>query len=225
MTKPALAIATVLLAAASTACERQAGADVQPQPDDAHRHQANQPAEPDIDRGVAPIDSRSPLVAVLRPIGDSNVAGTVRFTHHPDGVRVVAEVTGLDADAAHGFHVHAFGDASDLETGASAGVHFNPFGTDHALPGHNSHTDSEHAHAGPGHVGDFPNLVADAQGHATADFVQPTIALTEGPAAILGRSVIIHEGEDIGAQPWGGAGPRIAIGIIGLAHPDTTGSD
>ncbi|MEO1584672.1 MAG: superoxide dismutase family protein [Planctomycetota bacterium] len=170
-------------------------------------HAETQPANPA--RGVVPITEASPLVATMRSVGDSGVAGTFRFEQAQGGVRVIGAVTGLTPNTKHGCHIHAFGDASDLEAAASAGVHFNPFNHDHALP------PAEHRHAGA-----FPNLEADAEGNATLDFVDDTITLTTGVTSIMGRSVIIHEKEDIGAQPWGGAGGRIAVGVIGLANTD-----
>lgn len=189
------------------------------QPDHAAEHTAahtgqpmgHEPAEMIIDRGVVPITPTSTLVATLIPVGDTDVTGTFRFYHTDHGVRVIGNIAGLSPDTKHGCHIHAFGDATDADKGISAGVHFNPFNHEHALP------PASHRHAGA-----FPNLEADSQGNATLDFVDETITLTEGITAIIGRSVIIHEQEDVGAQPWGGAGGRIAIGVIGLAHPEFT---
>jgi Cu-Zn family superoxide dismutase len=177
-------------------------------------HHAHHNIEADPARGVVPLTEDSPLVAVIQDVNDSGVAGTLFFTRMGEGIRVSGTVTGLDPNGKHGFHVHAYGDATNLDNGTSAGVHFNPFGHDHELAGSTDH----HAMA---HAGDFPNLEADANGTATVDFVAKAADLTFGPAAIIGRSIIIHEKEDVGDQPWGGAGGRIAIGIIGLANPDS----
>lgn len=170
-----------------------------------------QPAHTDITRGVVPLTPTSTLVADLIPIGDTQVTGVIRFYHDPEGVRVVGHVAGLVPNQKHGFHVHVFGDTTDRAEAASAGVHFNPFNRDHALP------PATHRHAGS-----FPNLEADDQGNARIDFIDETITLTEGDTAIIGRAVIVHEGEDVGDQPWGGAGGRIAAAVIGLANPDLT---
>ncbi len=174
-----------------------------------HAHHSHT-ADPDPARGVVPVTKTSPLVAVMRPVGESQVEGVFYFYPAVGGVRVVASVSGLNPDSKHGCHIHAYGDATDAAKAISAGVHFNPFDHDHALP------PAEHRHAGA-----FPNLAADAQGNATLEFTDETITLTKGVTAIIGRSVIIHENEDVGAQPWGGAGGRIAIGIIGLANPES----
>jgi Cu-Zn family superoxide dismutase len=167
--------------------------------------------QPDPARGIVPLQDDSPLVAVLTPVGDSRVAGVFHFYRDPEGTRVVGVVTGLVPQSRHGFHVHAFGDASDAAKADSAGVHFNPKGHDHALPP-----------ATERHAGSFPNLQADETGTARFDFIDETITLTRGETAVLGRSIIVHEKEDVGAQPWGGAGGRIAIGVIGLANPQFT---
>jgi Cu-Zn family superoxide dismutase len=172
---------------------------------------ALQPDHTDIARGVVPLTPTSTLVADLIPIGDAATTGVIRFYHDPEGVRVVGHVTGLVPNQKHGFHIHVFGDTTDRAEAASAGVHFNPFNRDHALP------PASHRHAGS-----FPNLEADDQGVARIDFIDETITLTEGLTAILARSVIVHEREDIGEQPWGGAGGRIAAGVIGLANPEST---
>ncbi|MEO0630550.1 MAG: superoxide dismutase family protein [Planctomycetota bacterium] len=190
---------------------------------------------PDPANGVVLMTPASPLVAVFRDINGSGVAGAIFFTPETvegkQAVRVRGTVTGLDPNGKHGFHVHAYGDATDLEKGSSASVHFNPFGTEHVLGaaahGHDhdhghSHDHDQHAAA---HPGDFPNLEADAAGTATFDIVSKTLSLTTGPTAVVGRSLIIHEAEDVGTQPWGGAGGRIAVGIIGLADPNSIPAD
>lgn len=176
-----------------------------------HRAHDKRRITPNIERGVVPITKDSPLVAVIRSVGDSGVTGTFHFYPATNGVRVVASVSGLTPNAKHGCHIHAFGDFTDADKAISAGVHFNPFDHPHALP------PAEHRHAGA-----FPNLESDADGNATLDFTDETITLTHDVTSILGRSVIIHVGEDVGAQPWGGAGGRIGMGVIGLAHPDFT---
>ena len=143
-------------------------------------------------------------VAVLVPTQGNDVRGTVRFTKVNGGVRVVAEVTGLKPGD-HGFHVHEFGDASSAD-GTAAGGHFNPAGAAHAGPA------AEHRH-----TGDLGNIKADANGRGTLDYVDAKLAL-DGAASILGRAVVIHANpDDLTTQPAGNAGPRVAVGVIGLA--------
>lgn len=208
----ALTTAATLLAGCA-ATSHQAGHAHGHTPSHAQGHGQSQgnPATINVDRGVFPVSADTTLVAVVTPVGDSGVTGTFHFYPADTGVRVVATVTGLTPNAKHGCHIHVFGDETDRAKAASAGVHFNPFNHEHNLP------PAEHRHAGA-----FPNLEADATGAATLDFTDETISITGDLTAIIGRSVIIHEGEDVGAQPWGGAGGRIGLGVIGVAHPGHT---
>jgi len=143
-------------------------------------------------------------VAVLGPLRDSGVAGTVTFTTVKDGIQVVAHVSGLEPGP-HGFHVHEFGDCSAPD-GKSAGGHFNPQGGPHAGP-----MSLER------HVGDLGNITADSSGHAYLDIRDPYLSL-EGLRSIIGRAVVVHaSADDLVSQPSGAAGARIACGVIGLA--------
>lgn len=146
------------------------------------------------------------LIAVMRPTDGNQVGGTVTFTPVDDGVQVVADITGLSANGTHAIHVHQYGDARAAD-GTSAGGHYNPGGHDHGLP------EQEHRHAG-----DFGNLQSDADGTAQMTLTVDNISLT-GAHAVIGRSVIIHAKKDDGGQPTGNAGPRIGIGVIGVAKP------
>ena len=143
-------------------------------------------------------------VAALNPTKDSKVSGDVTFTKVEGGVHVVAHVSGLAAGS-HGFHVHEFGDCSAPD-GSAAGGHFNPTGHKHGAPG-----DADR------HAGDLGNVEAGADGTATLDVVDKTLAL-EGPESILGRGLIVHaNADDLKTQPTGNAGGRLACGVIGAA--------
>ncbi|HTX89457.1 MAG TPA: superoxide dismutase family protein [Bacteroidales bacterium] len=143
-------------------------------------------------------------VCVLYPIGDNRASGTVTFTRTDAGVRVVADIKGLDPGK-HGFHVHEFGDITS-EDGSSAGGHYNPSGEPHAGPFDKMR-----------HEGDMGNLEADANGNAHLDYVDPMLML-DGPKSIIGRSVVVHQNaDDLKSQPAGNSGPRIAYGVIGIA--------
>jgi Cu-Zn family superoxide dismutase len=145
-------------------------------------------------------------VAVLAPTQGSRVMGTVTFTKTADGVKVVADISGL-TPGKHGFHVHEFGDCSDPK-GESAGGHFNP---------------DKHRHAGPEtsprHAGDLGNIEADASGKARLEVTDKSMKLSGGDA-IVGHAVIVHEKvDDLTTQPTGNAGGRLACGVIGVAKP------
>jgi len=143
----------------------------------------------------------SEAVAVLHPTDGFEAEGTVYFRAVENGVQVTAELSGL-SEGNKGFHIHQYGDCT-AANGTSTGGHFNPEGMDHAGP-----TDAMR------HMGDMGNITADAQGNAMIDYVDETIHIT----MILGRGVIVHNGEDdLSSQPSGAAGPRVACGVIGIA--------
>ena len=76
-------------------------------------------------------------------------------------------------------------------------------------------------HGGPmdmsRHMGDMGNLVADESGKAHLEYVDAIIKLN-GPNSIIGRSVVVHKGEDdLKSQPAGNSDPRVACGVIGIA--------
>jgi superoxide dismutase, Cu-Zn family len=143
-------------------------------------------------------------VAVLQPTKGNSVRGTVTYEAVENGVRVVADVSGL-TPGKHGFHIHEFGDCS-ADDGSSAGGHFNPGGEKHGAPT-----------AEMRHAGDMGNIEADKDGHAKLDYVDRTMSLS-GDHSILGHAVIVHEKEDdLKTQPTGNAGARVACGVIGIA--------
>lgn len=144
-------------------------------------------------------------IAVIQPAEGLNVRGIVTFTQTDTGIVVAAHISGL-TPGKHGFHVHEFGDVSDLN-GKSAGGHFNPDGTKHGGP-----FDSER------HAGDLGNIEANAEGAGSLTYTDPVITLN-GPAAIIGRAVVVHTGEDdLVSQPTGNAGARAGFGVIGIAQ-------
>jgi Cu-Zn family superoxide dismutase len=154
--------------------------------------------------GAAPAAPTS-AVALVQGTGDNKVSGTVRFTQSDGKIVVVADLQGL-TPGKHGFHIHEFGDATSKD-GSSAGGHFNPMGASHG--GH----DAAHHHAG-----DLGNIEAGADGKAHLELTLDDITLTDGPTAIVGRSVVVHAKEDdLTSQPAGNAGARIGVGVIGLA--------
>ncbi len=146
-------------------------------------------------------------IAVLNPTAGNNVSGTITFAKVENGIKVVATVSGL-TEGKHGFHIHQYGDCSGAD-GKTAGGHFNPTAMKHSAP-----TDSIR------HVGDIGNIVADADGNATLEWVDSHMTF-EGASSIIGRGVIIHAGEDdLTSQPTGAAGARVACGVIGIAKAE-----
>lgn len=141
-------------------------------------------------------------VADVRGSGKNpRLGGTVRFYQTRYGTLVHAEVVGLPmangacAGRVFGFHIHE-GDAcrgNGNDSFAAVGGHFNPDGCEH-----------------PYHAGDLPPLFGN-HGYALSVFLTDRFTVEQ----VLGRTVIIHGGEDdFTSQPAGNAGQKIACGRI-----------
>lgn len=141
-------------------------------------------------------------IAVVHSVEDGSVMGTVTFDKTENGSKVSAQITGL-SNGKHGFHIHQFGDCSASDF-TSAGGHFNPNETEHDAPSDDTK-----------HVGDLGNLQGKGNEYTSFTLNSQTIFLEE----IVGRSIIIHAGEDdLTSQPSGDAGARIGCGVIGVAQ-------
>ncbi len=147
-------------------------------------------------------------IAVIVPTAGNTCAGTVRI-HESDGrVLITADISGLTPNARHAVHIHEFGDVSSAD-GSSAGGHYNPEGHPHAGLDHQER-----------HAGDLGNLMADAAGTCHVEISVDNCSLGGVRNPIIGRSLVIHGKEDdLVTQPSGNAGPRIGVGVIGVAHP------
>ncbi len=147
----------------------------------------------------------SRAIAVLRPTKGNAVSGTVRFETVENGIRIVADLSGLSRGK-HGFHIHEFGDLTS-DNGSSAGGHFNPAGMPHSMPSSDQR-----------HMGDLGNIEADSLGNAHLEFIDRMMTFT-GPNSVIGRGIVVHEKEDdLKTQPTGNAGARLAYGVIGIAR-------
>jgi Cu-Zn family superoxide dismutase len=140
--------------------------------------------------------------------GDGKALGTATLTEAPHGVLVRIELKGL-TPGWHGLHFHEKGDcgAPDFKS-AGAHVHtttavvhglLNPDGNDN---------------------GDLPNIFAGSDGAATAELFSPLVSLkgAGGRPALLdadGSSIVVHASpDDYKSQPIGGAGARVACGVV-----------
>ena len=143
--------------------------------------------------------------AILVDVAGRDV-GEVRIEQAPKGVILQVEAAGLPPGP-HGIHLHANGScAPDFK---AAKGHVNESGAPHGL----RHPDGPDA-------GDLPNLFVAADGSAQAEFYTTGVALAAGvDVPVLldadGAAVVIHANEDDHrSQPIGGAGERIACGVI-----------
>ena len=141
------------------------------------------------------------VAALVGPDGSGMGVVTLTQTHH--GLLIAAEANGL-APGGHGFHIHTVGTCSpDF---AAAGDHFNP-------------GDVGHGYNNPGgvHAGDLPNIYADADGAARADYFTAAVTLdAEAEHSLFdadGSAIIIHENPDTYGED-AGAGGRVACGVI-----------
>lgn len=136
--------------------------------------------------------------------------GRAVLTQGPAGVLIRVEAAGL-TPGWHGLHLHKVGQC-DGPGFTSAGAHVT----------HGGVASEPHGllNADGPDAGDLPNLYADAQGRAFAEVFTPFARLAEtGPGEHLldadGASILIHAGaDDHSSQPIGGAGDRVACGVI-----------
>jgi len=133
----------------------------------------------------------------------------MKFMTGATAVEVTVTVTGLKPGA-HGFHLHAIG-SCEAPGFTSAGGHFDP--------GPHGMTDADANH--PFHMGDLPNLVADAGGKATLKAITTRVTLGAGPVSLFdadGTAVIVHANADQGVTAESKAGlsggPRVACGVV-----------
>ena len=133
------------------------------------------------------------------------VIGKATFEQTPHGVLMFVEVAGLPPGP-HGIHLHAAGSCTPDFKQATG--HINPDQVAHGLRNPE----------GPDN-GDLPNLYAAADGSARAEFFTTMVSVAGGDVPALldedGSAEFIHEQpDDHLTQPIGGAGGRIACGVI-----------
>lgn len=138
-----------------------------------------------------------------------NHVGVAELTESPHGVLIYIELDGLPPGAS-AIHIHGVGTCEDPEEGFMAsGGHLNPFDKAHGLMNPD----------GPD-AGDLPNLYVHEDGTVRAEMFTTLASLhgAEGRAMILdddGAALVIHENpDDHLTPPIGGAGARIACGVI-----------
>jgi Cu-Zn family superoxide dismutase len=157
--------------------------------------------------GAVQAQTASRAIAFNKSQGGGS-AGSGTVTEGPRGVLLKLEVSGL-TPGWHGIHFHEKGDCSAADfTSAGSHVH-GPAAVVHGLlnPAHSD-------------LGDLPNIFVGADGKATVELFSPFVALTDaaGRQNLLdadGSAVVIHaNADDHTSQPIGGAGARVACGVV-----------
>ena len=134
--------------------------------------------------------------------------GTVAVTQARSGMLIRLELEGLKPGP-KAIHIHGNGTCNDHCDGFQAsGGHVNPDGSEHGL-----------LNADGPDAGDLPNFMVHADGSAWVEFYTTRASLDGSFGARLmdedGAAFVIHENpDDHRSQPIGGAGARIACGVI-----------
>jgi len=182
------------------------------------------PGEEPMERGFADpssqeVESGSPQGAVVRAESglraqmidaDGAPVGTVLLSTDPtresEAVQIHVSVHLPElTPGPKGFHVHE-GNRCSLPDFESAGDHFDPHGSPHGAPDEPPTSR---------HVGDLGNVPLDEEGFVEHTLEDGVIALDGSPSGILGRVLILHDGEDdYVSQPSGEAGDPVACGVI-----------
>ena len=185
-----LTLSILLLAIPGLVMAQEEGAKEKEEKEHAHEHSAEM------------VDLPKAAVAVLASTSGSDVKGVIMLKQEDGYVQLTGKIINLEPGE-HGFHIHEFGDLTKAD-GTAAGGHFNPDGHEHGAPGKESH------------AGDLGNITADDSGVAKIDVKAEGLKLH----IVLGRSIVVHgKADDLKSQPSGAAGPRVGVGVIGIAKP------
>ncbi|RAN32925.1 superoxide dismutase family protein [Hyphomonas pacifica] len=196
ITRTAIATAALVLAAA---CGQESA-----EPQEIPETGAPLPSPSELsspDDGVYPSMMRA--TASIIGAGGTEI-GTANFLDGPNGELIRVELSeGALEPGWHGIHLHAVGTCEDVGAFKESG-------------GHQGKHDGGHGLLNPKgpEAGDLPNIWVAADGSAGYE----TFTRLTGLDALLdddGAAIIIHESEDDHmTQPIGGAGARVACGVI-----------
>ncbi|MDP1632092.1 MAG: superoxide dismutase family protein [Caulobacter sp.] len=148
----------------------------------------------------------APLTVALKGSGGED-RGSATLTEAPGGVLMRVEVSGL-TPGWHGLHFHEKGDCSSADFKSSGGHVHGPAPAVHGL-----------LNPAASEAGDLPNLYVGADGVGRAEMFTTQVSLTAaGRLALLdadGSALVVHASpDDHMSQPIGGAGSRVACGVI-----------
>lgn len=137
---------------------------------------------------------------------DGKTVGVATLEQGPNGVLLYVRVEGLPPGK-HGLHLHSHGNCEPGDGFKSAKGHVGKAEGAHGLMNP----------TGP-EPGDLPNLYVGADGVGEMEAFTARVTLDGGAHGLLdanGSTFIIHESaDDHISQPIGGAGARIACGVI-----------
>lgn len=134
--------------------------------------------------------------------------GRAVLTQGPTGLLIRIEAEGL-TPGWHGVHIHAKGECAAPFTSAGGHVNHGEPKAPHGLLNATGPDD-----------GDLPNIHADTQGRVQAElFTTRARIARSGPGQWLwdedGSALVIHAAaDDHAGQPIGGAGARVACGVM-----------
>lgn len=159
--------------------------------------------------------ARSAPRATLGDFGEATLVnnegariGRAVFTQGPTGVVIRIEAEGL-TPGWHGVHLHATGVCEGPFTSAGGHINHGEPAAPHGLLNADGPDD-----------GDLPNIFAGPDGRVNAEvFTTRARLAAEGPGQWLldenGSAIVIHaSADDHASQPIGGAGGRVACGVV-----------
>jgi Cu-Zn family superoxide dismutase len=134
------------------------------------------------------------------------MVGDALLRQTPNGVLLTVHLRDLPPGI-HGFHIHETGRCEPPTFESSSG-HFDAAGRKHGI------FDA----AGP-HAGDLPNVHVPEGGKVSLEYFVGGVSLDAGRTSSLlggdGAALVMHRGaDDYRTDPAGGAGDRIACGVI-----------
>lgn len=136
---------------------------------------------------------------------DGAEIGEAKFTQGTEGVLIDLSVKNLPPGR-HGMHFHEIGSCEDHEHFKDAGGHIQ-----HEKPSGFLHPEGPHA-------GNLPNLIVHDDGTAEVELYSNFVSIEGERFPLLdedGSTLMIHiNPDDHITQPIGGAGARIACGVI-----------
>jgi len=142
---------------------------------------------------------------------DNKNIGTIEIKQALKGVLLHVNLQGLPAGK-HGFHIHDVGTCEDNEDFKKAGGHIGKGDNQHGLLNPKGYE-----------MGDLPNLIVPDNGNVEVEFFVSDLKIADSEDDTAknvlmdenGATFMIHKNaDDHLVQPIGGAGSRIACGVI-----------